>query len=117
MTKLKTRFITAFALITGIKGIANASAIHLLAELMILPHDMTAKQGVAYAGLNPRQFESASSVAKKPRLSKAGNKFIRQALYTPALVATRYETHIKASPAFDYRQWLEKNSSRMCRDA
>lgn len=78
---------------------------------------MTAKQGVAYAGLNPRQFESASSVAKKPRLSKAGNKFIRQALYTPALVATRYETHIKASPAFDYRQWLEKNSSRMCRDA
>ena len=87
---------TAFALITGIKGIANASAIHILAELMILPQDMTAKQWVAYAGLDPRQFESGSSVAKKPRISKAGNKFIRQALYMPALVATRYETHIKA---------------------
>jgi transposase len=86
----------AFALITGIKGIANASAIHILAELMILPQDMTAKQWVAYAGLDPRQFESGSSVAKKPRISKAGNKFIRQALYMPALVATRYETHIKA---------------------
>jgi transposase len=86
----------ALALITSIKGIANASAVQILAELMILPQDMTAKQWVAYAGLDPRQFESGSSVAKKPRISKAGNKFIRQALYMPALVATRYETHIKA---------------------
>ena len=63
---------------------------------MILPADMNAKQWVAYAGLDPRQFQSGSSVAKKPRISKAGNKFIRQALYMPALVATRYEIHIKA---------------------
>lgn len=50
-------------------------------ELMVLPADMTAKQWVAYAGLDPRYIESGSSVAKKPRLSKAGNKYIRQALY------------------------------------
>jgi transposase len=62
---------------------------------MILPQDMTAKQWVAYAGLDPRHFESGSSVSKKPRISKAGNKFIRQALYMPALVATRYEPNIK----------------------
>jgi len=86
---------TAFALITGIKGIAQASAVQLLGELMILPQDMTAKQWVAYAGLDPRHFESGSSVSKKPRISKAGNKFIRQALYMPALVATRYEPNIK----------------------
>jgi transposase len=91
-----TELTTAFALITGIKGIANASAIQILAELMILPQDMSAKQWVAFVGQDPRQFESGSSVTKKPRLSKAGNKFIRQALYMPALVATRYETHIKA---------------------
>jgi transposase len=87
---------TALALITGIKGIAQASAVQLLGELMILPQDMTAKQWVAYAGLDPRHFESGSSVLKKPRISKAGNKFIRQALYMPALVATRHEPNIKA---------------------
>ncbi len=85
----------AYALITGIKGIAQASAVQMLGELMILPQDMSAKQWVAYAGLDPRQFESGSSVAKKSRISKAGNKFVRQALYMPALVATRHEPHVK----------------------
>ena len=56
---------------------------------------MSARQWVAYAGLDPRIFESGSSVAKKPRISKVGNKYIRQALYMPALVATRFEPNIK----------------------
>ena len=43
----------AFTLIIGIKGIAEASAVQILAELMILPSDMTAKQWVAHAGLDP----------------------------------------------------------------
>ena len=84
-----------FALITSIKGIAEASGIQILAELMVLPQDMTARQWVAFSGLDPRQFESGTSVAKKPRISKAGNKYIRQALYMPALVASIYEPHIK----------------------
>lgn len=84
-----------YSLMISIKGIAAASAIQLLGELIILPKDMSAKQWVAYAGLDPRAFESGSSVSKKPRISKAGNKFVRQALYMPALVATRYEPHIK----------------------
>jgi transposase len=60
-----TELAQTLALITSIKGITNASAIQILAELMILPPDMTVKQWVAYAGLDPRQFESGSSVAKK----------------------------------------------------
>lgn len=87
--------VRVFILITGIKGIAEASAIQLLAELLVLPQDMSAKQWVAYAGLDPRHNESGSSVAKKPRISKAGNKYLRQALYMPALVATRYEPNVK----------------------
>jgi transposase len=90
-----TELAEAFGLITGIKGIAQASAVQMLGELMILPKDMSAKQWVAYAGLDPRHFESGSSVAKKSRISKAGNKFVRQALYMPALVATCHEPHIK----------------------
>ena len=85
----------ALELIIGIKGIAEASAVQILAELMILPNEMTAKQWVAHAGLDPRHFESGSSVAKKPRISKAGNKYIRQALYMPALVPSCHEPNIK----------------------
>ena len=84
-----------YTFITSIKGIAQASGIQILAELMILPKNMSARQWVAHAGLDPRIFESGSSVAKKPRISKVGNKYIRQALYMPALVATRFEPNIK----------------------
>lgn len=85
----------AYNLITGIKGIAQASAIQILSELMILPKDMSARQWVAHAGLDPRIFDSGTSVSKKPRISKVGNKYIRQALYMPALVASRFEPNIK----------------------
>jgi transposase len=86
----------AFTLLSSVKGIGDASAVQILAELMILPQDMSAKQWVAHAGLDPRHFESGSSVAKKPCLSKAGNKYMRLALYMPALVAAHSETHIQA---------------------
>jgi len=45
-----------------------------------------AKQAVAFAGLDPRQHESGSSVRGKPRLSKVGHAFLRKALYMPAMV-------------------------------
>lgn len=83
-------------LITSVKGIAEASAIQLLGELLTMPDDLTVKQWVAFAGLDPRHFESGSSVAKKTRISKAGNRYIRQALYMPALVASRSEPHVAA---------------------
>lgn len=45
------------------------------------------KQAVAFAGLDPRQHESGSSVRGKPRMSKIGHSFLRKALYMPAVVA------------------------------
>lgn len=94
-----------YTLITGIKGVAQASAIQILGELMILPKDMNARQWVAHAGLDPRVFDSGSSVSKKPRISKVGNKYIRQALYMPALVASRFEPNIKGY----YHHLIEDN--------
>lgn len=46
-----------------------------------------AKQAAAFAGLDPRQRESGSSVHGKPRLSKVGHAWLRKALYMPAMVA------------------------------
>lgn len=46
-----------------------------------------AKAAAAFAGLDPRQRESGSSVRGKPRLSKIGHAALRKALYMPAMVA------------------------------
>jgi transposase len=46
-----------------------------------------ARQAAAYAGLDPRQHESGSSVYQKPRLSKMGHALLRKSLYMPAMVA------------------------------
>jgi transposase len=46
-----------------------------------------AKEAAAFAGLDPRQHESGSSVRGKPRLSKVGHSALRKALYMPAMVA------------------------------
>jgi len=85
-----------FALLTSVKGIAAASAIRLMGEILVLPPDLRAKQWVAQAGLDPRQASSGTSVAKKPRLSKAGNRYLRQALFMPALSAVRHEPQVAA---------------------
>lgn len=79
----------------SVKGIAEVSAVQILGEVAILPPDMTARQWVAHAGLDPRHFSSGTSVMKKPRLSKAGNRYLRLALYMPALVASQWEPAIK----------------------
>ena len=46
-----------------------------------------ARQAAAYAGLDPRQHESGSSIRLKTRLSKMGHVFLRKSLYMPAMVA------------------------------
>lgn len=85
-----------YAHLVSVKGIATTSAIRLLAELAVLPDDMAARQWVAHAGLDPRHFESGTSVAKPTRISKTGNKYLRAALYLPALVAIQHEPNVRA---------------------
>lgn len=47
-----------------------------------------AREAAAFAGLDPRQHKSGSSVCGKPRLSKVGHAFLRKTMYMPAMVAT-----------------------------
>lgn len=84
-----------FALLLTVKGIGDTSAIALLGELMLLPTGLTHKQWVKCAGLDPRHFKSGTSVDKHARISKAGNRYIRQALYMPALSAKAHDPHVK----------------------
>ena len=50
---------------------------------------------MAHAGLFPQIIQSGSSINKKTRIGKAGNRYIRAALYMPALVAAYHEPHIR----------------------
>ena len=57
---------------------------------------MSPRQWVAHAGLDPRHYESGSSVRAATRISKVGNRHLRAALFMPAMVAARYEPRVKA---------------------
>ena len=74
-------------LLCSIPGIAATSGLQVLSELCVLPADMNVRQWVAHAGLDPRRQQSGSSIDKAARISKAGNRYLRRALYMPALVA------------------------------
>jgi transposase len=78
------------------KGIGPLSAVRLLAELAYLPSDMDPRQWVAHAGLAPTFHRSGSSVEKKPRVSRQSNRFLRSALFMPALAARRHDPALRA---------------------
>ena len=84
------------ALLIGIKGIGETSAIALMGELLLLPPNLSHREWVKFAGLDPKAFDSGKSVHKKARLSKAGNRHIRAALYMPALSAKQHDPHVNA---------------------
>jgi len=87
---------TKYDLLLSVKGIAVTSAVRILAELAVLPADMSPRQWVAHAGLDPVHCESGTSVHKRSHISKTGNKHLRAALYMPALVAVQRDPNVKA---------------------
>jgi transposase len=72
-------------------------------------HFDSAEQLAAYLGLVPVKRQSGSSVLGRARLSKAGPARIRAVLYMAAIVATRYNPHVKAV----YVRLLARGKSKM----
>jgi transposase len=85
-----------YRLLQSTPGIGAVSALQLLGELVLIPANCDVRQWVAYAGLDPRQHESGSSVHQKARISKVGNRHIRRGLYMPALTAVRFAAPVRA---------------------
>lgn len=79
----------------SVTGIGETSALRILAEVLVLPDDLQANQWVAQAGLDPRPRESGTSVHRPRFISKAGNKYLRAALFYPAMVACRHQENVE----------------------
>ena len=82
-------------LLVTIPGIADLTASKILSEIPQIKNFDSVRKIVAYAGLNPSQHISGSSIHRKTRLSKKGNSRIRTSLYMPAIVAMRKNPILK----------------------
>jgi transposase len=83
-------------LIDSIKGLGRKTAAKLLGEIPLLRVYKSADQVVAYAGLNPKERQSGTSIKGPAHISKTGNARIRKALYLPALVAMKHNPLLRA---------------------
>jgi transposase len=75
-------------LLDSVPGLGDKTIPVLLSYYGGVSRFTRAREAVAFAGPDPRQHESGSSVRVKPRLSKVGHAPLRRALYMPAMVAT-----------------------------
>jgi len=92
-----------------IKGVGLMTVATIVAETLGFEHFKSAKQVVSYAGYDVVQRESGTSIKGKTRISKKGNKYIRNALFFPALVATRFNPDLKTT----YMRIIATKTSKM----
>jgi transposase len=82
------------AKLSTIPGVSFMTVISILAETNAFVLVENAKQLVSYSGLDIQHKQSGLKDGKT-RISKKGNSFIRNALYMPALCASRHNPDMK----------------------
>ena len=83
-------------LLCSIPGIGMITAATILGETNGFNLIRNRRQLTSYAGLDVKEKQSGTSVKGKPRISKRGNRQLRQAMHMPALTAIRYDERFKA---------------------
>lgn len=68
-----------------------------------------AKQAAAFLGLVPVEYQSGTSILKRPRLAKNGDSHWRARLFLPALTAARYNPDVRAL----YQRLIAAGKSKM----
>ncbi|CAM79091.1 transposase and inactivated derivative [Orientia tsutsugamushi str. Boryong] len=82
-------------LLESIPGIGAKTQAIVLAFLADIEKFSSAKQVVAFVGLNPKHRQSGSSVRGASRISRTGNSDLRKSFYMPAMSALRHNCIIK----------------------
>lgn len=92
-----------------IKGVGVLTVATIIAETYGFEETKNAKQLASYAGYDVVERESGTSIKGKTRISKKGNRYIRNALYFPAMVACRHNPNLKEN----YIRIIQKKESKM----
>jgi len=82
--------------ISSITGVGKLTAATVLAETNGFELVRNKRQLSSYAGYDVREKQSGTSVNGSSRISKKGNKYLRKAMYMPALTAIRHDDRFKA---------------------
>ena len=77
-----------------IPGFGEITAMKLVAETNAFSVCTTARELVAYAGLNPRHYQSGT-IHRRGGISKVGNAALRKALYYAALSAKNHSAYFR----------------------
>lgn len=95
-------------LLTSIPAVGHKVGAQLL--VVLREHDFhSAEQAAASLGVVPIERQSGTSVHRRPRLSKAGPSRVRAILYMAAIVAIRYNPHVKVL----YERLLARGKAKM----
>lgn len=94
--------------VQSIKGVGFLTAVIIVSETNGFETFNNIKQVVSYAGLDVKIRESGKWRGKS-KISKCGNKYIRKALYFPALCKIRHD----GKTGVFYKQLVEKKGCKM----
>jgi len=86
-------------LLLSVVGVGETLAALLLVEMPAPGVLRRSGEMVAYAGLNPSQHRSGTSIDRPTRISKIGNAALRSSLYMPALAAMCFNPIVAALAA------------------
>ena len=93
-------------LLVTIPGVADNTAVEVLAEMECMPNDLTAKQLVAQAGLDPRAKQSGKKDGPR-RISKMGSKYLRASLFMAAFNSSKHSPEIA-----EFRRHFRENKHK-----
>lgn len=96
------------ALLETIPGVGKVLSRHMMSLFRSRQFE-SAAQMAAFVGTVPVEYQSGTSVNRRPRMSKTGSTKIRAKLYMPAVVATKYNPDAKAL----YERLLARGKSKM----
>jgi transposase len=93
----------------SIKGMGEVSCAIILGMLGNVRRFKNSRAVVAYAGLDPKVIQSGSSINRRGRISKRGNRYLRKALFNAAKVG------LKSNPVLrkKYSQMMSKGKGHL----
>ena len=95
--------------VATIKGVGWMTVTTVVAETMGFAQFTSIRQVTGYAGYDVVENQSGTSIKGQTRISKKGNRYIRNAMYFPAMVASRFNPELKAT----YLRIVQRKPSKM----